>query len=466
MLKVLLPPAMLRLQVVQRILLSHNSFFTYAAEKGIGIIPLLNSPGHMNALVSAMGTLGIANAGYPVTDSYSSASTINIQNETVKAFTQALIGKYISYFSGKITMFNLGADEFANDPTDTFKIGFGSFGNYSGLKESFISYVNSIAAAISNGGMTPMMFNDGYYWTGAGFNSDIAVCYWTNGNVSSGSIVNEGHPIINTNYQWYYVLGKKDTGWAGYQTALNGIANYKVTAVSDGGAVPSGAMLCLWCDTPSAAYNQEEVRRVSTLITNMAEANTDKFDLTKTVTCPEGHLSVRALGLTSVTCIPAAEEQIPEISGASKTVAYTVTPYAGDDAYSGEAQVSIVIPADWEASRVAAYVVNADDTITRLSGSAADGQYSFTCPHFSTLILAEMAPVEVTTEKTIYVQVGATATDTISGSDYTDNVIKTELDESISGVSVAHHQTEQVTQITSGKQYLIFNNSSPGNTDL
>ena len=110
MLKVLLPPAMLRLQVVQRILLSHNSFFTYAAEKGIGIIPLLNSPGHMNALVSAMGTLGIANAGYPVTDSYSSASTINIQNETVKAFTQALIGKYISYFSGKTTMFNLGAD--------------------------------------------------------------------------------------------------------------------------------------------------------------------------------------------------------------------------------------------------------------------------------------------------------------------------------------------------------------------
>lgn len=440
-----------------------DGIITYASEKGIGIIPLLNTPGHMNALVSAMGTLGIANAGYPVSSSYFSASTINIEDETVKAFTQALIGKYISYFSGKTTMFNLGADEFANDPTDTSKIGFGSFGNYIGLKESFISYVNSIAAAISNGGMTPMMFNDGYYWTDAGFNSDIAVCYWTYGNVSSGTIAGEGHPIINTHQEWYYILGvdKDESTWGSYQKATNGIANHKVTSVIDGGAVPSGAMLCLWCDNPIADYSEAEVGKVSNLITSLAAANTDKFDLTKTITCPDCHLSVKALGLTSVICTPMDEEQIPEISGASQTVAYDITPYAGETAYTGEAQVSIVIPDGWDASRVAAYVVNADNTITRLFGSAADGIYTFTCPHFSTVILAEMEPVEVTAEKTIYVRVGETVTDTITGIDYTANVVKTELDEKISGVSATYQQAEtktaeKVTEITGG-QYLIYN---------
>ena len=43
-----------------------DDILNYAGSKGIGIIPLLNSPGHMNAVVSAIGTLRGVPAGYPV----------------------------------------------------------------------------------------------------------------------------------------------------------------------------------------------------------------------------------------------------------------------------------------------------------------------------------------------------------------------------------------------------------------
>ncbi|MBP3664297.1 MAG: family 20 glycosylhydrolase, partial [Tyzzerella sp.] len=101
-----------------------DTIISYANSKGISIIPVLNSPGHMNTIVYAMGQLGISNAGYPVTNSYNSESTININDTTVTAFVNALIQKYITYFAGKgCTMFNMGADEFANDPTDDSQLG-------------------------------------------------------------------------------------------------------------------------------------------------------------------------------------------------------------------------------------------------------------------------------------------------------------------------------------------------------
>ena len=161
-----------------------DDIITYADSKGIEIIPALNSPGHMNTIVYAMGQLGIDNAGYPVNNYYNSASTINIADAAVEAFVSELIQKYITYFAGKgCKYFNLGADEFANDPTDTYKLGFNTT-----MKADFIAYVNSVATMISDANMTPMMFNDGYAWSDANFNKDIIVCYWTGGTVTSADI--------------------------------------------------------------------------------------------------------------------------------------------------------------------------------------------------------------------------------------------------------------------------------------
>ena len=126
-----------------------DTIISYASSKNISIVPVLNSPGHMNTIVYAMGELGISGAGYPVSTSYNSESTINIKSDDVKTFVSALIQKYVTYFAGKgCTMFNLGADEFANDPTDDTKLGFTDT-----IKSAFIAYVNSVATMIREAGM-------------------------------------------------------------------------------------------------------------------------------------------------------------------------------------------------------------------------------------------------------------------------------------------------------------------------
>lgn len=267
-----------------------DAIITYANGKGIEIIPALNSPGHMNTIVYAMGQLGIQNAGYPVNSSYHSESTLNINDDAVMAFSDALIRKYITYFDGKgCKYFNLGADEFANDPTDDVKLGFNN-----SMKAGFINYVNRVASMITDAGMTPMMFNDGYAWLDADFNDDIVVCYWTGGAVSSATIANAGHKVINNSQRYYYVLGEpfgsEASSWCSYASATNGVNNVPVTRMVDGGNPDDkliGSQMWLWCDYTDEEYTAEEETRVKTLISTLAENNPDYFDIPEAPAEPE-----------------------------------------------------------------------------------------------------------------------------------------------------------------------------------
>ena len=88
-----------------------DEIFAAANAAGIEIIPLLNSPGHMDAVLSAASSLTGVTCSYN-----SSVRTIDVTNTTAVAFTQAFIQKYIDYFAGKgCKYFNFGADDYAND---------------------------------------------------------------------------------------------------------------------------------------------------------------------------------------------------------------------------------------------------------------------------------------------------------------------------------------------------------------
>ncbi len=258
-----------------------GTIISYANEKGIGIIPLLNSPGHMDAILDCMESVGISNPAYS-----NSARTVDVTNTAAVNFTLALVNKYIQYFAGKgCTIFNMGCDEYANDVSNSGFAGLISSGKYG----DFITYVNNMAAQVQNAGMTPMAFNDGIYYnsnTSSGtFDSNISIAYWTTGwpgysPASALFLAQQGHTIISTNDAWYYVLGRQAGNSSGYTiaTAQNGVQNTACTDIPGGnGLTAAGCMICLWCDTPSASYSSTEVSNVTGLLTTFATNNPTYF---------------------------------------------------------------------------------------------------------------------------------------------------------------------------------------------
>lgn len=262
-----------------------DTIISYANGKNISIIPLLNSPGHMDSIIDCMESLGMTNVAFN-----GSARTIDVSNTAAVKFTTALIQKYVNYFSGKgCPIFNMGADEYANDISDAKLKGFAGLINQ-GKYNLFVNYVNSIAAMIKTAEMVPMAFNDGIYYnyntSGGNFDTNIAIAYWTVGwpgysPASASSLAGKGHKIINTNDAWYYVLGNGNSDYT-LSHAQKGVSGTKYSDVpGNNDPAVAGAMVCLWCDYPSASYSdsikKNEVANVADLLKTFATNNSDVF---------------------------------------------------------------------------------------------------------------------------------------------------------------------------------------------
>ena len=271
-----------------------TDLINYARDKGIGLIPTVNSPGHMDAILNAMKELGIQNPNFNYFGK-ESARTVDLDNEQAVAFTKALIDKYAAYFAKKTEIFNIGLDEYANDATNAKGWSVLQADKYYPNEgypvkgyEKFITYANDLARIVKSHGLKPMAFNDGIYYnsdTSFGtFDKDIIVSMWTGGwggydVASSKLLVEKGHQILNTNDAWYYVLGRNadGQGWYNLDQGLNGIKNTPITSVpkTEGADVPIiGGMVAAWADTPSARYSPS---RLFKLMRHFANANAEYF---------------------------------------------------------------------------------------------------------------------------------------------------------------------------------------------
>lgn len=272
-----------------------DDILAYAKSKKVGVIPTINSPGHMDAILTAMEQLGIENPHFNYFGTKKSARTVDLDNQKALDFTKALVEKYAAYFSGKTEIFNIGLDEYANDATDAHgwqvlqasKHWPGEGYPEKGY-EKFIQYANDLAAIVKKHKMKPMAFNDGIYYNGdtsyGTFDKDIIVSYWTGGwngyDVASSKLLSElGHQILNTNDAWYYVLGrdKAGSGWYNLDQGLEGISKSAIDVVqkNDGAKVPFiGGMVAAWADTPSATYKKDLLFK---LMHAFADKNADYF---------------------------------------------------------------------------------------------------------------------------------------------------------------------------------------------
>ena len=261
-----------------------TDLINYAKNKGIGLIPTVNSPGHMDAILHAMKELGIQKPNFNYLGK-ESARTVDLDNKEAVEFTKALIDKYAAYFAGKSDIFNIGLDEYANDATNAkgWTV-LQTQGKYS----KFITYANDLARIVKSHGLKPMAFNDGIYYnsdTSSGtFDKDIIVSMWTGGwggydVASSKFLVEKGHQILNTNDAWYYVLGRNadGQGWYNLDQGLNGIKSTPITSVpkSEGANIPFiGGMVATWADDPAQRYSPS---RLFKLMRSFANANAEYF---------------------------------------------------------------------------------------------------------------------------------------------------------------------------------------------
>ena len=271
-----------------------TDLINYAKDKGIGVIPTVNSPGHMDAILNAMKELGIENPNFDYFGK-KSERTVDLNNKQAVDFTKTLIDKYANYFSNKSEIFNIGLDEYANDATNAKGWSVLQADKYYPNEgypekgyEKFISYANDIARIVKSHGLKPMAFNDGIYYNSdtsfGSFDKDIIVSMWTGGwggyDVASSKLLAEkGHQILNTNDAWYYVLGRNadGQGWYNLDQGLNGIKNTPITSVpkTEGADVPFiGGMVAAWADTPSARYSPS---RLFKLMRHFANANAEYF---------------------------------------------------------------------------------------------------------------------------------------------------------------------------------------------
>ena len=393
-----------------------DEIIAYAASKGMGVIPCVNTPGHMDAILSAATDLTGKTCSYR-----GSARTIDVTNTTAVAFTQALLQKYISYFAGKgCKLFNMGADEYANDKYTDGSMGFGNLQS-TGKYSYYVTYVNAVAKMVKDAKMTPMAFNDGIYFnsnTSSGtFDTDILICYWSNGWSSytpmpAANLAAKGFKLINTHGDYYWVLGKSD--WQCSPEKAKGF-NYKTF---QGGTIndPAGSMFCIWCDYPGAGAEATVISKTAATIAAFGKAlpKVKPVEDVKNVTKTDDTTgeSVTAPGLTGLTVKEAAAPSI-DTAAEGKVLAYDVTPTTESGNYAEAASVSFKTPSGWDTSRVRGFVVNTDGTVTDgLTGVVENGSFTFTAPHFSVMGIYQLsadAPTDIN------VAVGGTATVTVKG---------------------------------------------------
>lgn len=221
-----------------------DDIIAYAFQKGIEIIPCLNSPGHMGTILEQFPEFRYTD------EDRTSKSSIDLNNPEAVEFALAYVRKYVDYFQKKeLHFFNIGGDEYANDVEGMGFEGLIRTGSY----DKFVAYINKAAQIVIDAGMTPRIFNDCAYYadhTGEKYqlNEKIQVYYWDCYDRVSDvtTVIAQGHEVINTNKALYYVVAVDPWICVTEETAETFDEHDFVDNVFVEN--PLGVMMSIWCD--------------------------------------------------------------------------------------------------------------------------------------------------------------------------------------------------------------------------
>lgn len=414
-----------------------DEIIAYANDKGLEIVPMLNMPGHATAIVD--------------NTSYSDNGNLNVANEAARNYGYALLAKYVAYFSGKgCNFFHFGSDE----------------SGYTG--DNMSKFLSGCAKVITDAGMTPRAFNDAT--NVATMPTSVQITYWhrENGSKTASALANDGYQMINTHGRWYYVIKnaqnseigtkywqgkvhsdptsvelpvmkaeKMDKKWVGINEYFDGDPGYGSTISGS-----LGSMFCIWCDASQDAYLTDS----DVISENVNYGALYQIEKLAEHYWPNDIKTKPQITLDNDSDVPASVVNGTKFTlKADRSVTWSVEPETGVILISSNSVFGTSV--SLEAVGVGTATVTATDE-NKLTAS-----YTIEVTADTTEATTKNVELKVGESKTFDVASDIVAGDKDTGNEYIATASVTE------GVAQAAGY-KAVTEITSGKKYLILNKRS------
>jgi hexosaminidase len=240
-----------------------------AAGRHISIVPEIDSPGHLGAVLAAHPELQLRNAQGIVTK-----GAIDISKPAAATLVDDLLNEFTGVFPGPY--WNLGGDEYqavaVSDPAASYpqlaaaaRTAYGSGGT---IQDLTTGWLNGRADTVRAHHRTMRAWNDGFYrGTSVEPAADLEVAYWTGKEIGArepSAYLSAGRKVINYNDEFlYYVLGQPQTFV--YPTGQRIYEQWTPRVLRGTASVPShydpqilGGSFAVWCDYPNA-QTQDQV---------------------------------------------------------------------------------------------------------------------------------------------------------------------------------------------------------------
>ncbi|GHJ43169.1 hypothetical protein Cs7R123_05110 [Catellatospora sp. TT07R-123] len=221
----------------------------------VTIVPEIDTPGHMDAILAAHPELKLKNSSGTASNSF-----IDLSLAGSYTLIGDLINEYLPLFPAPY--WHLGADEYVTDYAQYPQLltyARAHYGSGATAKDTYYGYINWANGLVRTGGKTMRMWNDGIK-SGDGTLSpaaNIIVEYWYNYGLTPAQLVAAGHLVANESWDpTYYVLGgsKPNSQW-GYETWSPDLFQGGNT-ISDG-TRNLGTNIHVWCDNPNAETEEQ-----------------------------------------------------------------------------------------------------------------------------------------------------------------------------------------------------------------
>ncbi|MFJ2739176.1 glycoside hydrolase family 20 protein [Streptomyces sp. NPDC087440] len=245
-----------------------------AASRHIRVIPEIDSPGHLGAVIAAHPELQLRS-----TSGKASRGAVDIANPKAAKIVDELLAEYADLFPG--AYWHLGGDEYraltVSDPEATYpqltRAARAKHGPRARVQDLATSWLNDRAAAVQKKGKSDIRaWNDGYFEGGiVDAPKSREVAYWTGKEIGARKpleYLQEGRKVLNVNDEYlYYVLGEPNTfsyptGRRIYDEWTPRVLRHSDTVPARYDAQITGGQLAVWCDFHNAQTQAQVARGV------------------------------------------------------------------------------------------------------------------------------------------------------------------------------------------------------------